>query len=92
MNCPRCGYELTHLRNYYLVEELYDFSLGEKMRVQYTHIDTSRTFECGHYGCPNCRVELTLHEYEAKLILEDKITSEMGQRFAEIALAGKEEK
>jgi len=88
MNCPKCGYKLTHLKNYDQVQEFYDFSLGENADVQYTHIDTVGSYNDGSYECPNCGVELALVEWEAKAILEDTITSEMGKRFAEIALGG----
>jgi len=87
MNCPKCGYKLTQLKNYCKTEQEYKVEL-EKGEIEYTYIDTLDGYDAGDYECPNCGTALTCSEEEAKAILEDKITSEMGQRFAEIALGG----
>jgi len=85
MNCPKCGYELTHLKNYSRTELEYNVEL-EKGEIEYTYIDTLDTYDVGEYECPNCGTILARNEKEAIAILKDKITSEMAQRFAEIAL------
>jgi len=87
MNCPKCGYKLTHLKNYCKTDQEYNVEL-EKGEVEYTYIDTLETYDTGEYECPNCGTTLAYYEDEAIAILKDKITSEMGKKFAEIALGG----
>lgn len=87
MNCPKCGYKLTHLTNYCKTEQKYNVEL-EKGKIKFTYIDTLDTYDTGEYECPNCGTTLTCIEEEVMAILKDKITSEMGKRFAEIALGG----
>lgn len=81
MNCPKCGEEIEELL---AVEECYHYQLFNGKNYG----DVDETYGDTTYECIKCGVELAFTEEEAKAILEDKITSEMAQRFAEIALAG----
>jgi len=69
---------LTYLRNYCEVEEAY---------LAY-NIDSLETSGDGKYSCPDCGTILVYNKTDARAILRDEITSEVGQRFAEIALGG----
>lgn len=87
--CPACGEELDGLKAYEQAELLHYFNLNERGEAEWEYIEpltAVRKEEDISFGCPHCQVVLCLGESEAVAILKGEFTSEIAQRFIELAL------
>jgi len=68
--CPKCGAEITYLKDYSEGETLYEFSIDSKGQPDYNEIDVIPTSKSDEYECPECSEVLFYDEEEAVKFLK----------------------
>ncbi len=91
MRCPKCGEEISYLRNYVPAIMVYTLTLDRSGNRSYYPGDTipDDSGDDGTYECPECNAKLAYNEDDALAFLRGEgIRQEMVEYYMKLAMEG----